>query len=109
MITVLNKLEIYTSCDGKKPFIDWLEGLKDKKARYIIKERLDRFALGKIGDYKVIDKRIIELRIHYAGGYRLYCGVENKNKYILLAGGIKRTQKKDIVKGKKYWCDYLER
>ena len=48
---IKKQLEIYVTPEGKRPFIDWLEALKDKKARFRIKERLDRMSLGNLGDY----------------------------------------------------------
>ena len=102
------QLNIYVTKDGKKPFVDWLESL-DKTVRYRVKERLDRITLGNLGDYKLISDGIFELRLKFGCGYRIYCGNEENQIVLLLCGGNKATQKKDIKKAMAYWEDYLLR
>lgn len=110
MQIILQKhLQIYVTSDGKQPFVKWLENLKDKKARYRIKERLDRIALGNFGDHKYIADGVYELRLSFGSGYRIYYGIEDEHIIILLCGGDKVTQKKDIKKAIKYFKDYLLR
>ncbi len=99
-------LEIYVTARGKRPFIDWLEKLKDKSGRYRIKERLDRLSLGNWGDYKSLSLGLYELRMHFGGGYRVYVGQDDKQLVLLLCTGNKSTQSKDIAKAKIYWEDY---
>lgn len=108
MKAISKKIEIYTR-NGKKPFTDWLESLKDKTIRYRIKERLDRIALGNMGDCKPIKHGVSELRFNFGSGYRVYYGEENNMIVILLCGGDKSTQEKDIKKALTYWEDYLAR
>ena len=72
LITQPKTLEIYMTQQGRKPFVEWLESLKDKSLRYRIKERLDRVALGNLGDYKSIGYGISELRLDFGSGYRIY-------------------------------------
>lgn len=102
------QLNIYVTKNGKKPFVDWLE-LLDKMIRYRIKERLDRVTLGNLGDHKFIEDGIFELRMDFGAGYRIYCGYEGNQIVLLLCGGDKTTQKKDIKKAITYWKDYLSR
>ena len=109
MSVTQKQIEIYTSANGKKPFITWLESLKDKKIRYRIKERLDRITLGNMGDFKPIKHGVSELRLDFGSGYRVYFGEEKQKVIILLCGGDKSTQEKDIKKAIKYWEDYLSR
>lgn len=109
MDIIKKQIEIYCTADGKQPFISWLEFLKDKKFRYRIKERLDRVALGNMGDCKSIKQGISELRFNFGSGYRIYYGEENQKIIILLCAGDKATQEKDIKKALKYWEDYLSR
>ena len=104
-----NNIEIYVTQNGKKPFIDWLESLKDKTVRYRIKERLDRVALGNLGDYKIIENQVYEFRFAFGSGYRIYFGKEGDNIILLLCGGNKSSQKKDIKNAIAYWKDYLSR
>ncbi len=65
------QIEIYIEKNGYSPFISWLESL-DPPIRARIKERLDRVALGNLGDYKQINKDILELRLSFGSGYRIY-------------------------------------
>lgn len=109
MAIIKRQIEIYSAINGKKPFISWLESLKDKKIRYRIKERLDRIAIGNMGDYKPIKKGVSELRFDFGPGYRVYFGEDKQKVIILLCGGDKSTQETDIKKAIKYWQDYLSR
>jgi putative addiction module killer protein len=103
------QIEIYRTKDGVKPFQEWLESLRDNAGRYRIKERLDRVALGNLGDHKFIDGGVLELRLDFGPGYRIYFGEIGKKIILLLSGGDKSTQKKDIKKAIGYWHDYLAR
>lgn len=77
-------------------FSKWLNGLKDMRARVRILVRIERLALGNPGDVKPIGHGVSELRIDYGPGYRVYFVQQGKELIILLAGGDKRTQTKDI-------------
>lgn len=103
------QLEIYETAEGKRPFVDWLESVKDKSIRYRIKERLDRVTLGNLGDYKVIKQGVSELRFTVGAGYRVYYAEEGSKIILLLCGGDKSSQKQDIKKAIAYWQDYLSR
>jgi putative addiction module killer protein len=99
------EIKIYQDQNGKTPFIDWLESLPDKKARAKIKVRLARIRIGNLGDWKSLGEGLYELRIDEGAGYRLYFTQESRTKIILL-GGSKSTQQKDISKAKKFLQDY---
>ena len=101
------QLKVYVTEDGRKPFIEWLESLEDKTIRYRIKERLDRVALGNLGDHKFISDGVYELRLVFGSGYRIYYGNEGKEIILLLCGGDKSSQKKDIKKAIAYLENYL--
>lgn len=101
------EIEVYVAENGKAPFIEWLESLKDKTVKYRIKERLDRVALGNFGDYKVIDEKLSELRFNFGSGYRVYFGYIKDKLVLLCCGGDKSTQKRDIKLAKEYLLDYL--
>ncbi len=98
----------YITADGKVPFTEWLEKLKDKKAKAKIKERLRRVSLGNLGDYKSVGEGVFEFKIDYGSGYRVYFGMKGSTIILLLLGGDKSTQDKDILKAKEYWVDYEE-
>lgn len=103
------KIIIYTTRTKKEPYSDW-ENELDNVARSIIISRLDRIRLGNFGDAKVIKggEGIWELRIDFGPGYRIYFGKEKEVVVILLTGGEKKSQDRDIQKAKRYWQDYKE-
>ena len=76
-------------------FAAWLDGLRDEQARARIQVRMDRLALGLSGDVKPVGGGVSELRIDYGPGYRVYFK-QSRGLAILLIGGDKRTQGKDI-------------
>lgn len=101
------KIFIYKTIDGKEPFLEWLFALKDKTSRYRIETRIDRIRQGNYGDHKRFSG-ILEVRMKFGSGYRLYCGEDGDKIVILLQGGDKRTQEKDIKTALKYWREYNE-
>ena len=78
-------------------FANWLDGLRDIRARARILVRVERLAAGNPGDAAPVGDGVSELRIHYGPGYRVYYKQRGRELVILLAGGDKRTQTKDIV------------
>ena len=97
---------IFESRDGKAPFTEWLLSLKDIKGRAVIRARLERVRLGNLGDCKSIGDGVFELRIAFGPGYRVYLGQDGLKMVVLLCGGDKRTQKKDIARAKLLWMEY---
>jgi putative addiction module killer protein len=81
-------------------FTTWLDGLKDNKVRGAVAERIKRLTFGLLGDFKAIGDGVIELRIDFGAGWRVYCTQFGGQIVVLLAGGSKRTQKKDIKRAK---------
>lgn len=79
-----------------KVFADWLGRLKDRSARSRIQVRLDRLALGLAGDVKPVGGGVSELRVDYGPGYRVYFTRHGRELVMLLVGGDKRTQARDI-------------
>jgi putative addiction module killer protein len=77
-------------------FAQWLDGLCDLQARARVQARLERLACGNPGDVEPVGEGVSELRIHYGPGYRVYFKRRGQALIILLAGGDKRTQAKDI-------------
>lgn len=74
----------------------WLESLRDRKGRVIIGRRLDALELGHVGDSRRVAEAVSELRIHFGPGYRVYFTQRGRQIVILLCGGDKRSQKRDI-------------
>jgi len=81
-------------------FTTWLDGLKDLRVRGAVTERIKRLSFGLLGDFKAIGDGVIELRIDFGAGWRLYYTQRGAEIIVLLAGGSKRTQKKDIKRAK---------
>jgi putative addiction module killer protein len=79
-------------------FSDWLIALRDATARARIQARIDRLALGNPGDVRFVGSGVSEMRIDHGPGYRVYFVRRKELTIILLAGGDKRTQKRDIAK-----------
>ena len=77
-------------------FAQWLDGLRDMKARARVQARLDRMTEGNRGDVKPVGEGVSELRIDYGPGYRVYFKSRGHEIIILLAGGDKKTQANDI-------------
>ena len=77
-------------------FAKWIDKLRDIRARARIQARIERLAIGHAGDVKPVAEGVSELRIDYGPGYRVYFTKQGLSLIILLAGGDKRTQTKDI-------------
>jgi putative addiction module killer protein len=105
----MKTLKYYRSFNGKEPCKEWLSTLKDVVGIAHINKRLERLSLGQKGDSEAIGEGVLELRIHYGPGYRIYYAEHGREIVILLYGGSKRTQRPDIDRALVYWKDYLER
>ena len=77
-------------------FARWLDGLRDLQARARIQARIERLAQGNPGDVQPVGEGVSELRIHYGPGYRVYFQQRTRTLVVLLAGGDKSTQARDI-------------
>ncbi len=77
-------------------FAQWLDGLRDLRARARVQARIERLAAGNAGDVKAVGEGVSELRIDYGPGYRVYFTKRGRAVVILLAGGDKHTQANDI-------------
>ncbi|MGH7208447.1 MAG: type II toxin-antitoxin system RelE/ParE family toxin [Nitrospiraceae bacterium] len=103
------ELQIYVTEDGRVPFSEWLASLDDARARAKIRVRLDRVRLGNLGDCHGVGEGVQELRIDYGPGYRVYFGQVGVTIVLLLCGGDKSSQTKDIELAKQYWSDHRRR
>lgn len=105
------EIEEYIAEDGTSPFAEWLEGLKDKRARARWLARLDRVALGNLGDWKALSdaEGVAEFRDAYGPGYRVYFSFVGKKIILLLAGSTKRHQRKAIRQAMAYLENYKRR
>ena len=90
------QLVFYQDQAGNEPFSLWLNNFRDALIRRRILQRLFRVQSGNYGDYKPVKGGIFELRLHFGSGYRIYFGEDGERIVVLLCGGDKSTQKKDI-------------
>jgi len=96
-------LEYFIAETGKIPFKNWLERLKDIHARAKIRVALDRISLGNFGHAKSVGEGVHELKIDYGPGYRVYYAFAGDAIVLLLMGGDKASQSKDIAHAKEHW------
>ena len=105
----MKTIALYETEDGKRPFKHWLDSLRDKVTIARINARLGRIELGNFGDAKPVGNGVMELRLVFGSGYRIYYGLDDDKLVVLLMGGDKSTQEKDIKTAHNYWSDYLKR
>lgn len=109
MQTFPYEIDYYLTETGKKPFKEWLDGLKDVFGRAKIRIRLDRARLGNLGDNRSVGEGVRELRIDYGPGYRVYFALDGTRVVLLLLGGDKSSQERDIARAREYWREYQGR
>ena len=104
--TQTKQIIIYADKNGHEPYLNWIDNLKDKKNQQRIRARIRRLAEGLYGDCHSMGEGILELRMFFGSGYRVYFGEDDGNIVILLCGGDKDSQNQDIKNAKEYWKDY---
>ena len=103
------EIKIYATENGNEPFCEWLDSLKDFDTQALIFQRLQRIKLGNFGDCKPIEEGLWEFRIHHKAGIRIYYARVGQRLLLIVGGGDKRSQQRDITKAKKYFEDYKRR
>ena len=105
------EIEVYTTDGGSQPFSEWMEGLRDKRAKAKLLTRLNRASLGNFGDWKPLQNAagLCEMREHYSSGFRIYYHIEGQKIVLVLAGSTKAEQDRAIKKAKEYYEDYKQR
>ncbi|RQR42309.1 type II toxin-antitoxin system RelE/ParE family toxin [Burkholderia sp. Bp9142] len=108
---MLSKFELlrYQRVDGREPFTEWLNTIRDKVIQARIRERLRRVQTGNVGDCEPVGEGVIELRIHVGAGYRVYFGRCGSALVLLLSGGDKRSQSDDIRHAKEHGSNWKRR
>nr|WP_238928943.1 type II toxin-antitoxin system RelE/ParE family toxin [Alexandriicola marinus] len=99
---------VYETEEGKSPFEDWFNNL-DTAAALKVRTVLARIETGNMGDVKPVGQGGSERRITFGPGYRVYFGQDGQKLVILLCGGTKKRQSKDIEQAKALWDDYKRR
>ena len=95
MFTVLQTLE----------FQEWLDGLKDRMTQLRIASRIRQAEAGNLGDWKPIEGPLFEMRVNVGPGYRMYCARRDGVSIVMLAGGAKTSQTRDIARAKQMLKD----
>jgi putative addiction module killer protein len=106
MESKLKAVRTYVRPNGKSPFESWFSELKDNTLKARIITRIDRLRLGNLGDFKSVGHGVFELRIPHGPGIRIYFGMIRSEIVLLLLGGDKSSQFKDIHLAQKYWKEY---
>jgi putative addiction module killer protein len=102
------EIEFYRNQNGRVPFTEWFESIRDSRAQGRIEARLISLEFGNFGDFKSVGSGVFELRIHVGKGYRVYFGEVDNIVVLLLCGGDKSSQQQDIERAKTYWQNYKE-
>jgi len=89
--------------------VEWLDRLGDPDAVARVLACIGRVRRGNLGDCKPVGEGVSEVRVDYGPGYRVYFGRKGSTWVILLCGGDKRTQDRDIRQAQQYWNDYQQR
>lgn len=103
--TLLN----YVLPTGEAPVEDWLSGLKDIKGRAKIRARINQIRIGNPGNFKMIAPGVMEMKIDFGPGYRVYYARVGDKIILLLCGGDKTTQSSDIKTAREHLADYKRR
>lgn len=98
---------VYRDPAGNEPFTNWLNSLRDPRTRRRILQRLLRVESGHYGDFKPVGEGVNELRLFFGAGYRVYFGEDGDKIVVLLTGGDKSSQQRDIQQAQAYWKEYL--
>jgi putative addiction module killer protein len=99
----------YRRENGREPFTEWLNSVRDKLAQARIRVRLRHLQVGNFGDCESVGEGVIELRVHIGAGYRVYCGRHGNAVVILLCGGDKSSQAADIKRARELWSEWKRR
>lgn len=100
---------VYAESEGREPFTEWLTGLEDARNRRRILTRLRRLEQGNFGDARALKAGVHELRLFFGPGFRVYFGEDSGQLIVLLCGGDKSTQRRDIETAVTYWQEYQSR
>ncbi len=100
------EMRVYQTRNGREPFNEWLDSIRDIRTQDRIQARLERLEDGNFGDCHSVGEGVFELRLHFGAGYRIYFGQVGNTIVLLLCGGDKSSQARDIGRAKTYWLQY---
>ena len=98
----------YIDTQGRSPFGRWFDGL-DARAAIRVRTALARMETGNLSNVKGVGGGVLEFRLHFGPGYRVYLGRNGDALIILLGGGTKVRQQRDIEDARELWQDYRRR
>jgi putative addiction module killer protein len=101
----IKKLELQ---NGLVPFDEWFDSLCSKKMQAAVDARLTRVRAGNFGDCKSVGGGVFELRISLGPGLRVYYGLHSRQVVVLLCGGDKRSQSRDIRRARQWWQQFIK-
>src|SRR3954452_21599262 len=101
------EIRYYVASDGHQPFAEWFADL-DPIARAKVTRAIARMEQGNFANVKTVGEGVLEYRIDFGPGYRVYFGRDGETLLILLTGGTKKRQQRDINTAKEYWRDYKQ-
>lgn len=99
----IKKLELQ---NGLVPFDEWFDSLRDKRMQAAVDARLARMRAGNFGDYKAVGGGVFELRMALGPGLRVYYGLHGRQIVVLLGGGDKNSQPRDIRRAQQLWQQF---
>ena len=102
------ELEIYRTPNGQEPYVQWFESIPDLKTRTRIQAGIDRIESGNFNNCESVGGGVFELCYHFGPGYRVYFGQIGNTIVLLLYGGDKSSQVRDIKRAKAYLQEYKE-
>ncbi len=103
------EIRYYRNLQGQAPLIDWLDDLRDIRARAQIRARLTRLAAGNFGDCKTLRDGVQEIKVDVGPGYRVYLSRQGTTLVLLLCGADKSAQNRDIERAIAYLNDWKQR
>ena len=103
------ELSLFRTADGRVPFADWWSALGDHRSRLKIAQRLDRLQAGNPGDCQTLGSGLMELRIHAGPGLRIYISWLSPERCLIITGGSKATQTRDIARARLWLSDAKQR
>ena len=107
LLSIPDEIRYYVTLGGYAPFAAWFEDL-DLVARAKVTRAVARLGRGNFSNVKSVGRGVLELRIDFGPGYRVYFGREGETLVILLTGGTKKRQQRDIDRAHAYWQDYKQ-
>jgi putative addiction module killer protein len=102
------EIRYYVTADGRQPFAEWFANL-EPVTRAKIARGVARMEQGNLSNVKPVGAGVLEYRIDFGPGYRVYLGRDGETRVILLIGGSKKRQQRDIKDASAFWQDYKQR